>query len=97
MRCLYLTGIKPPYLTPISLIFLISFYFGTKAIAHNLQTDSSNNSILLQEWLTAGPIEINIPVFYEHKNIDGKTLKMSDLLRSGLKELAKPLKALSSC
>lgn len=94
MRTLYLSCIKHPILNPINLNILISFYFGTKAFAHNPQTDSSNNSILIQEWLTKGPVEKNIPVVYGHKNSDGQTFKVLGLLRPVLKKVTQPIEGI---
>lgn len=90
MKTVKLTYKKHLYFLLISFLFYFAFSFGSIANTQSFQPDSTSNTLLFQEWLTAGPIEINMPVFHNQNNLDGKIFKVEDLLKSEIKSVIQP-------
>ena len=63
------------------------FIFLVMTIGHlqAIPQDSTNKEVSINEWLTAGPLEVMLPAFHGEKNLEGKHFKAENLLSSDLK------------
>jgi hypothetical protein len=60
------------------IIAVLSLFFAVLNV--NAVNDTTEN--IIEKWLTAGPVKISKPVFWQEKNLHGKEFSASGLLKS---------------
>ncbi len=68
---------------------LIGFLFllgGTTVFAQ----DTANYDVQVKQFLTAGPLDVQLPAFNNKPNLEGKTFKVNDLLKFSQKKVTDP-------
>ncbi len=73
-----------------SLIMLLVLFVSITISSAN--TDSTQQTLPITQWLVAGPVEVQIPAFAGEKNVKGKKFKPADLLKVPTKKVDKPVK-----
>ncbi len=53
--------------------------------------DSANYDIQVNQFLMAGPLEVQMPAFHNKPNMEGKTFQMADLLKFSQKKVTGPI------
>ena len=56
----------------------------------NAETDTTNQTVAIDQWLVAGPVSLDMPLFANQNSVNGKKFKATDLLKLKTKEVKSP-------
>ncbi len=69
-------------------VFLVAGFMFTTLHAASTQSDTLEN--IIENWLTAGPVQVKMPVFANQNNLHGKKFTVADLLKFEDKKVKQP-------
>ena len=74
-----------------TLSICLVFFLTTFGYVHAAVQDSVNNEVAVEQWLTAGPLDVTLPAFHQEKNLEGEQYKDVKLLSAELKVVEQPV------